>query len=155
MGVLATEIARARAQGVVSIGNQFTKAIRDVELNNLEKGDVFTIPTEFDVQSQKIGENTAEFIFVEVAGGNVKRFFPSTFSKMRTIHNEDGTSTGQRVFTTGKAAEDFRKYGTVQEGMENLKGKKLIITDMKPVRCLRYGTTTMNTEYVPVIDYAQ
>lgn len=151
MATLDVEIRRAQAQGAKKVSD-FSGGVRSLENTGLEKGDVFTFPETYDIYERKFGENTAQFIFVEIGNGNVKPFYPSTFTKSRTIYNEDGTSTGQRVHTTGTAAEIFQKAGTVKEGMDALKGKTVIVSDITPVTTLRYGTTELMKAQIPVID---
>lgn len=151
MASLTTEMTRAKARGDKQV-NGFTGAVRSLENNVLEVGDVLTIPEKLEVFEQKIGDGVAQYIFAQLENGNVKPFYPSTFTKQRTIYNEDGSSTNERVFTQGTAAEKFREYGSVQEGMEALKGKKIKVTDMKIVRTLRYGSTSLMNAQIPTID---
>lgn len=153
MATLAIEIKRAEAAGDKKITG-FTGAVRSLENLNLEVGDEWTFPTTFDVYEQKIGDSVAQYIFVEI-NGNAKKFYPSTFTKSRTIYNEDGTSTSTRVHTEGTAAELFRTAGSINEAMQLLAGKKVKVTNMKTVRTLRYGTTTLMNATIPTIDLAE
>lgn len=151
MAGMQVEIQRNLARGDKKV-NGFTGAVRSLENLGLEKGDEFKIPESFDVYEQKIGDNAVQYIMVELTNGNAKPFYPSTFTKTRTIYNQDGTSTGQRVFTKGSAAELFRQHGNVQEGMEALKGKTLKVTDIEMVDTLRYGTTSLMKAQIPTIE---
>lgn len=153
MATLAVEIKRAEAAGDKKIAG-FTGAVRSLENLNLEVGDEWTFPTSYDVYDQKIGENHAQYIFIDVKG-NAKKFYPSTFTKSRTIYNEDGSSTEQRVHTEGTAAELFRSAGSVDEAMKLLAGKKVKVTDVKTVRTLRYGTTSLMNASIPTIDLVE
>lgn len=153
MATLAVEIKRAEAAGDKKIAG-FTGAVRSLENLNLEVNDEWTFPTSYDVYDQKIGDNHAQYIFIEV-NGNAKKFYPSTFTKSRTIYNEDGTSTEQRVHTEGTAAELFRSAGSVNEAMKLLAGKKVKVTDVKTVRTLRYGTTSLMNATIPTIDLVE
>lgn len=150
MATLAVEIKRAEAAGDKKIAG-FSGAVRSLENLNLEVGDEWTFPEKYDVFEQKIGDNVVQYIFIEIKG-NAKKFYPSTFTKSRTIYNEDGTSTGQRVHTEGSAAELFRSAGSVDEAMKLLAGKKVKVSDMKNVRTLRYGTTSLMNATIPTID---
>ena len=150
MATLAVEIKRAEAAGDKKIAG-FTGAVRSLENLNLEVNDEWTFPTSYDVYDQKIGDNHAQYIFIEV-NGNAKKFYPSTFTKSRTIYNEDGSSTEQRVHTEGTAAELFRSAGSVNEAMKLLAGKKVKVTDVKTIRTLRYGTTSLTNATIPTID---
>ena len=151
MATLEQELKRNEARGDKKV-NGFTGAVRSLENLGLEKGDEFTIPQNFDVYDQKIGDNAVQYIMVELTNGNAKPFYPSTFTKSRTSYNQDGTSTGNRVFTKGSAAELFRQHGSVQEGMEALKGKTLKVTDIEMVDTLRYGTTSLMKAQIPTIE---
>ena len=153
MATLAVEIKRAEAAGDKKIAG-FTGAVRSLENLNLEVNDEWTFPISYDVYDQKIGDNHAQYIFIEV-NGNAKKFYPSTFTKSRTIYNEDGTSTEQRVHTEGTAAELFRSAGSVNEAMKLLAGKKVKVTDVKIVRTLRYGTTSLMNATIPTIDLVE
>ena len=151
MASLAIEMKRAEEQGAKRVAG-FSGAVRSLENLNLEKGDKFKFPDKYEVYERKFGDNTAQFIFVEVGDGNVKTFYPSTFTKSRTIYNEDGTSTGKRVHTTGTAAELFQKAGSVSDGMAALAGKTVVVSDVVEVRTLRYGTTSVMNAQIPTID---
>ncbi len=151
MAGMQVEIKRNLARGDKKV-NGFTGAVRSLENLGLEKDDEFKIPESFDVYEQKIGDNSVQYIMVELTNGNAKPFYPSTFTKSRTVYNQDGTSTGRRVFTKGSAAELFRQHGNVQEGMNSLKGKTLKVSDIEQVDTLRYGTTSLMKAQIPTID---
>lgn len=154
MAQLAVEVARALANGDKKVA-AFKGGVRSLENVALEVGDQFTFPTEFEVYEQKIGDNTAQYIWVTLANGNAKRFYPSTFTKVRTVYNEDGTSTGERKFTEGTAAEKYREYGTVQEAMQAMAGKTVKVTALESVRTLRFGTTSLMNTQIPTIDFVE
>ena len=154
MAQLEVEKARAAANGDKKVTG-FTGGIRSLENVALELNDTFTFPDTFEVYEQKIGDNKVQYTWVVLEDGNAKRFYPSTFTKSRTIYNEDGTSTGERKFTLGTAAEEFRKHGTVEEGMQALAGKKVKVTKLDTVRTLRFGTTTLMNTQIPIIDFVR
>ena len=162
MANMIVETGRANANGERIKGNSFSAATRDVEINGFVRGDYFTIPDTFEVREMSFGRNKAEYIFVTVNGvDNAKKFFPSMMWKRRLEYKEEKATNGEVCpvpigwkHTTGKAAEDFLKFGTVQEAMENLKGKTLVIADVEEVRTVRYGTTNdMVTTNIYTIDY--
>lgn len=154
MAKLDVEKARALANGDKKVA-AFTGGVRSLENVALEQGDQFRIPDQFDVYEQKIGDNTAQYIWVELANGNAKRFYPSTFTKSRTVYNEDGTSTGERKYTSGTAAEEYRKHGTVADGMQALAGKTVKVTNLETIRTLRFGTTSLMNTQIPTIDIVE
>lgn len=154
MATLAVEMERAEGRKDTT-SNSFTGAVRPLENTSLAKGDVLIIPTDFTgkVKTMKIGDNKAEYIFCQLEGSeNVKQFFPSVLTKRADVYDEDGEPTGQSVHATGSAVDLFQKYGEIQKGMEALKGKKIRVSDMMNVRTLRYGTTSLMTARIPVID---
>lgn len=153
MASLVIEMARAKANGDKKVSG-FKGAQRSLENVALEKGDKFTFPQSYDVYEQKIGENTVQYVWVEI-NGNAKKFFPSTFTKSRTIYNEDGTSTGERVHTLGTAADKYREFGTVEEGMKALAGKTVEVSDVQVVRTLRFGTSSIMNTQIPTIDIVE
>lgn len=155
MATLVVEEARAIARGDKKV-NGFSGAVRSLENVGLEKGDVLNIPEKFDVYEQKIGDGTAQYILCKLGDTeNVKPFYPGTFTKRRAVYNEDGSPTGTFVHTTGSAADLFRTYGKVEDGMNALRGKKIMVTDVQSVRTLRYGTTSLMTAQIPVIDLVE
>ena len=154
MAKLEVERARALENGDKKVAG-FKGGVRTLENVALEVGDQFTFPTEFEVYEQKIGDNTAQYIWVILTNGNAKRFYPSTFTKVRTVYNEDGTSTGERKFTLGTAAEEYRKYGTVKEAMNALAGKTVKVTNMETIRTLRFDRPTLMNTQIPTIDFVE
>ena len=155
MGNLSREIARVEAGGAKKV-SEFGGAMRDVDLVTLEKGMKFKYNGTEQVYEQDFNGNKTQFILLPVNGdeNNVLAFYPSTFWKSRAEVNEDGTFTGRRPHTTGTAADAFRACGTVQAGMNAIKNREFVITDMTPIKCLKYGTTQVVTAHIPVIDFA-
>ena len=154
MAKLEVELARAAANGDKKVTG-FKGGIRSLENVALELNDTFTFPTTFDVYEQKIGDNIAQYIWVTLEDGNAKRFYPSTFTKSRTVYNEDGTPTAVRKHTLGTAAEEFRNHGTVEEGMNALAGKRVKVTNIEIIRAIRYGTNQVENTQIPQIDFVE
>lgn len=154
MGTLVVEKQRAEKRGDKHVTG-FTGSQRSLDNLGLEEGDQFTIPETFEVMEQKIGDNKVQYIFVELANGNAKPFYPTTFTKSRTVYNEDGENTGVRVYTKGTAADLFRTVGGIQEGMDLLRGKTLKVTKIEGVRTMRYGTDSLMTAQIPTIDLVE
>lgn len=133
--------------------SSFGGSIPPLDLNNLEKGDVFTIPTNFEVFAQKIGDNTVEYTIVTLDNGAAKKFFPSMLTKRRAVCSADGELTGEWKHSLGTVVDDFQKYTTIQAGMEALKGKKIKISDSETVKCLQYGTDKVVNTNIFTFDY--
>lgn len=77
------------------------------------------------------------------------------FTKSRQVFNEDKTPTGERVNTKGTAAELYRQYVTVSEGMDALKGKTVEVTDVETIRTIRYGTSDLMNTQIFTIDLVE
>lgn len=154
MAKLEVEMARAAANGDEKVTG-FKGGVRSLENVALELNDTFTFPTTFDVYEQKIGDNKAQYIWITLEDGNAKRFYPSTFTKSRAVYNEDGTPTAVRKHTLGTAAEEFRKYGTVNDGMNALAGKRVKVTNIETIRTIRYGTNQVVNTQIPQIDFVE
>lgn len=150
MATLEVEIKRAEAAGDVEVKG-FSGAVRSLENLGLEVGDEWTFPTEYKVYEQKIGDSKAQYIFVDI-NGNAKKFYPSTFTKSRTVYNEDKTSTGNRVHTLGTAADLFRSAGSINEAMKLLAGKKVKVTNVATIRTLRFDRPELANATIPTID---
>lgn len=99
-----------------------------------ELGDTFTIPTQFLVYEEKIGECANQFIFVETVNGNIKKFYPSQLSRRVSIYNSDGLPTGCKIYADGTASQFYKQFGTVVDGMNALKGKTIRVTDITKVQ---------------------
>jgi hypothetical protein len=157
MATLAIMKKRDELEGIVAASdNKFTGSVREPGVSAFETGDEFKIPEDFKVYNQPIGGNTVQFIYVEVGPNKVaKRFYPYIMWRSRSICNENKMLTGEVMRSSGTAVDEFRKYGSVQDAMTALKGKTLKITKMQPVRTLRYNTTDLITDHVPVIDLVE
>lgn len=156
MGNLNVELARAQKQGAEKM-EKFSGAVRQVENVGLNKGDTFVIPKTYDVYRRKFGNNYAEFIMVKFNNNenDYRPFYPSTFTKSRTIYNEDKTSTGQRIHTDGTAAKHFQDFGDVQAAMDSIKGKKIVVSDIRQVRTMRFGMTELMMAQIPTLDFVE
>lgn len=152
---LIEEKKRAEAQGDKLV-NGFKGAIRSLDILTIEEGDVFTIPETFEVYEQSFGEggNTAQYIWIETESGAAKKFYPGTFTKRRRVYNEDGSvnTNVPPAVCGGTAAELFRTYQTVAEGMDALRGKKLKVPKVETVRTKHYTTGQIVDQQIPTID---
>lgn len=152
MGNLTEEIKRAIAQGDKKVKG-FKGAIRSLEVLTIEEGDIFTIPQNYEVYEQKFaGGGIAQYTWVTLENGNAKKFYPGTFTKRRRIYDEDDQPTAEFAVTEGTAAELFRQYTQVEDGMNALVGKKCKVTEIDNVRTLNYTTNQVSTQQIPTID---
>lgn len=151
MADLALASQRADIAGDTVIGKAFTKATRPVGggSTGLEKGDILLIPNDYDVREGNFGQ----FIFVQIDGtDDVKPFFPSIFHRSYRVANEDGTLTRNRVSASGTAVDLYASVASVEECMNQLKGKKIIVSEMTPVKTVPYGRSNVEVMFVPTID---
>lgn len=158
MGLMDTEMTRALAGGAIKVTG-FSGAVRPTELNNFVEGDTFTFPEEYEVLQMKFGDNAVDFILVEVVNEqieeeSVKRFFPSTMWKNRVVVDDQGKISG-RAHTDGTLAEHFQTFGSVQDAMDDVKGKKVVISKMTTIKTLRYGTSEIVNATIPTIDLVE
>lgn len=154
MATLAVELKRNESRGDKKV-NGFTGNVRSLDNLGLEKNDEFVVPESFDVYEQNLNGNKVQYIMVELTNGNAKPLYPSTFTKSRVVFNEDGTPTTTRVYTKGTAAELFRSFGSVKEGMDALKGKRIKVTDIEEVRTMRFDRPVLMTAQIPTIDIVE
>jgi hypothetical protein len=142
-------------------GATFSGAIPG-DFNYFDEGDVFTVPKKLEVRKTHIrginGWYDAEYIYVETESGKTVKLFPGTFTKHAVVYNEPNSvtsmpiGTGEIVRASGTAVELYKSKSSVQEGMEALRGKKIKVSKMTPVRTLRYGTYSLRTTMVGTFD---
>ncbi len=139
MGKLTVEIDRAIAAGDKKI-SKFTGAVRNLE-TILAQGDEFTMPTDYSgqVYEQTIGNGKAQYIFVETTNGEVRKLYPSVFTKRRQVVDENDVVTSTFKSTTGSAADAFKAEGSVEKAMDALKGKTLVVTAVETIRTPAFG----------------
>lgn len=158
----------AKSRGM-SVGKKFSGTVRDINFSGFAEGDKLIIPSEFEVFEQTFGrgENAskAEFIYVEVTEKSgqvkVKQLFPSTFTK--TVQEYKKTAPGKILepldaeprYTLGSAAEKFREFVDVQEAMEAIADKPLVISKVESVTSKRYGRDELYNAQLLTIDFAQ
>lgn len=142
MLTLENVIRREIAKGTKRVSG-FSGCIPE-EPCGFELGDTFTIPTQFQVYEEKIGECANQFIFVGTVNGNIKKFYPSQLSRIVSIYNSNGLPTGCKIYADGIASQLYRQFGTVADGMNALKGKTIRVTDITKVQSC-FGPKTVYT----------
>lgn len=142
--------ANATNQGDTDAEGGFTGNTRALGSSTLEEGDVFVIPANFKVKNSGRLSGTngpVQYTFVNVLGNDgkvtaVKQLFPSAFqSTIRWYtRDEDGLvrSVGKSETSSGKPAEDFTSYKTVQEAMTALANRKIRVTKITRVQTRDY-----------------
>lgn len=140
MADLAFEMKRAEARGDKNVpGNKFSGEMRTGENPSFVKGEVFTIPENYQVKTGRFGDYT----FGITEAGLARQIFPGTFWKNREIYEVDENgrpkATGERDEAKGSAVELFKSKASIEEGMQALKGKKIKVTDVRTIQTLDFN----------------
>lgn len=136
MNKLELEYRRAFAQGAKRV-NGFSGAIPE-EYMGFELGDTFTMPTQFTVFEEVIGEIRNQFIFVETQNGDVRKLYPSQLSRRVRAYDPDGTPLGV-VAANGTASQLYKMHGSICEGMDALRGKTIRISKVTLIGTIMWG----------------
>lgn len=142
MLTLEIAIRREIAQGTKRV-NGFSGVIPG-EPCGFEIWDTFTIPIQFQVYEERVGECTNQFIFVETVNGSIKKLYPSQLSRIVSVYNSNGLPTGHKIYADGTASQLYRQFGTVADGMNALIGKTIRVTEINKVQSC-FGPKTVYT----------
>lgn len=151
---VASEVARAKKSGA-RVLTGFSGAMRSVNIDYLQDGDVILFPENYEVLSSPIRgskneetgkPNEAEYIYVEVERGGKTvpvPFYPSSFWKRRAVCDDSGFLTGDYETAGGDVLEDLEQFATIDESVAYLAaqakaGRKVKVT-MKKIKTLRFG----------------
>ena len=139
MSKLTVEVDRALAAGDKKV-NGFKGAVRNLE-TVLVQGDEFTMPDDYTdkVYEQKLAGGTAQYIFVETTKGEVRKLYPSVFTKRRVVVDDNDVVTTEYKSTDGTAADTFKGEGSVEKAMNALAGKTLVVSKVTPFRTTAFG----------------
>lgn len=143
---LAAELARDGVKQTVS----FKGAIRNMDMGEpLAEGDIIHIPEDFTgkIFEAPVGATTVKvgYMILEITrkGSEEResfRFYPNMLAKVvYPVDSERGVRL-PKVKTTGTACEEFCKHATIQEGMEALKGRNILVSKDTVYPTWRYGT---------------
>ena len=157
------ETKRALSAGDTQM-NEFSGAVRNLDATVLSEGDVITFPTDYTgkVFKTTFGENEAQYVLCQCKNKegveSILRFYPSTFTKQRTVYEktEPGKPlkvTNTRARTTGDAAEHYRSFANVNEAMNTFKGRTIKVTKMNKVWTKRFDRDALMEAQMPQIDF--
>lgn len=162
--LIADAIAEMIAKGAFRVeSKKFTAAdgtplrVRsmDSDYDPLEVGDVLHIPQDFDVLEMKFNqddpdEKPHQFVVVEVTqqDGNTRhwRFFPNSLMKARRPF-VDGHYQ-KKVKSTGTAVDLALTVDTVNELMDLLRGKNILVADATLVTEKNYRTGEIRDTHI-------
>lgn len=137
-------------EGVSKIeSGKFNTPVRSMDYQDpLDYGDVFTIPTDYEVLGKIIDSFREDakpipFIYVDVKNSmksSIKKikFFPNQLAKVVFPVNDSGQRL-PKVKTMGTAAAYYATFNNVDDAMESLKGKTIRVSDKTYYRTERYG----------------
>lgn len=146
--------------------NEFSGDVRAMGATYLEAGEVFRIPTDFQVfkndeLSTRAGKDVCFTIAEILDGDNVvsgKNVFPGIFN--RTVYkyhkDEDGNIVNlhDTAVPTGTPVDDFNSEKSIQDAMKKIAGKKIRIKDIDYVETRNFERTDTTTMAVYKFEYA-
>ena len=144
MNNIEIEVMRAMAKGDKRV-NMFSGATPNLNYYGFEVGDVFTLPTKYNVIEERVNNNPTQYIFVQTQDGRVCKFYPSQLFRKVCVFNEDGTPTGQRIIANGTASERARQFPSYYDVMEDLKGRTIKVNAIQRVLGNNMRTHTVYT----------
>lgn len=111
----------------------------DSDYDPLEVGDILNIPNDFQLLGMRFTDKEDEvpksFFFVEVTlkdgGSRPWRFFPNSLCKARRPYEKGKVLA--KVKTSGSASEEYRKHAFVDDAIDALKGKRILVADAQLV----------------------
>jgi hypothetical protein len=123
---LSEKVAADKSNSQVKEVGGFSNSFRSSELNNLNEGEIITIPENYTVFERRIGQGenarTAQYINVPTNTGRVVNFYPTAMARVAFPVDENGKniredgrmkvvrSTGDVcTFIDGKAINDTMK----------------------------------------------
>lgn len=139
MSKLTVEVDRALAAGDKKV-NGFKGAVRNLD-TILVQGDEFKMPEDYTdkVYEQKLAGGTAQYIFVETTKGEVRKLYPSVFTKRRVVVDDNDVVTSEYISTNGTATDIFKGEGSIEKAMNALAGRTLIVSKVTPFRTTAFG----------------
>jgi hypothetical protein len=151
-----------RMAGVKSINaDQFTKTVANQNNMTFTKGDIINFPADltdriFEQELKLRGQEsvTVQFILCEVehenGGKEAMQIFPSMFSRVASVVDENGISTGRVEPTKGTATEDILNNFGGANFMEVVKyivanhGGKVKVSDATKYRVMGFNDRLRN-----------
>ena len=84
MATLEQEIKRGKKPEPKKV-SEFSSKCRTLYFYGLEKGDQFTIPTDYEIWEEVLNGTTLQYINITLTSGVEKHLYPAVFCKSRTI----------------------------------------------------------------------
>lgn len=108
---------------------------------NFEEGDVFTMPTKYDVLTEITPSgNMVHFINVLTSNGELRKLYPSMFYRRVKDMND------RTIRTDGTATDCFLMNGpSINDAMNSLKGKIIRVSKINKVQAPVFGRRNVYT----------
>ena len=169
MGKFQTEVERLIKQGAQKATQlQSTANVRSLELNNLHKGDIITIPENWKdnilvvpirgSKDEDGNQMTTECIMLEVQRGKstaTVQFYPSFFTKVRNEVKKTGDAydiVGVKT-ASGNVVDEIQNFVDMNDAIDSLINRPFEVKDLVAFKTFRFGTTTPQNATVPVFEF--
>lgn len=130
---------RALVNGLLPI-SKLPGATIHVEIEYLDKGDIFEIPDRTNKAYMNPKFNNAPALPCTFSNGDIRNIYISTFTKSAIIVDSECIPTGAIERCDGTFVDEWRKYATNDDAWTALAGRKVEVTDVRLVNVRRYGT---------------
>ena len=154
---LAEKVAADAASSNLQEVGSFSKAFRSSTLNNLEDGEVITIPEDYHIFEREINGQKAQYINVNTNTGRIVAFYPSAICRSAFVVDENGKNklldNGRRDIRPNKGdVVDFCAGKAIDPTMQAMKGCSLKYNILERVKTRAFGITNEAATSKDVVD---
>lgn len=146
----AADLANSQKEAVGSFSNSF----RSSTLVNLENGESFVIPENYQVFKRKIGDRTAEYINVTTNTGRTVEFYPTSMARIAFPVDENGKNIREngrmKVVRSEGDVVSFIDGKAIDATMQAMKGCEILykIKERVPTRAFGVAESDATKEDV-------
>jgi hypothetical protein len=145
---LAEKVAADSANSQIEAASGFSNSFRSSELNNLQDGEIITIPEDYQVFKRKIGSGAdarvAEYINVPTNTGRIAQFYPTAMAR---VAFEVDPKTGKNIRENGRmkvvrSEGDVCKWidgKSIDATMQGMKGCQIAFNVLRRVPTRAFG----------------
>ena len=145
---LAEKNAADSANSQIEAATGFSNSFRSAELNNLNSGEIITIPENYQVFKRKIGQGenarVAEYINVPTNTGRIVPFYPTAMAR---VAFEVDKATGKNIRENGRmkvvrSEGDVCKWidgKAIDDTMQGMKGCQILYQELQRVPTRNFG----------------
>lgn len=131
------------ANSQVNAVGAFSNSFRSSTLTNLNEGEIFTIPEDYQVFERKIGDRTAQYINVPTNTGRVVQFYPTSMARIAFEVDENGKNIREngrmKVVRSSGDVVTFIDGKAINDTMEAMKGCQIAYGDIQRIRTREFG----------------